>query len=82
MEKMLAPAKVSVPVHWKLPLAPSMSQCRTPSASAKKGSLRLPTNSRQGPAWTGVAVASMPTGVAWMSTSPAGSRVWAWLPVA
>jgi hypothetical protein len=82
MEKMLAPAKVSLPLQAKFPVAPSTSQCRTPSASAKKGSLRSPMNSRHGPAWTGAAVASKPTGVFWMSVSPPGSRVWASLPVA
>jgi hypothetical protein len=42
----------------------------------------LPTNSRQGPAWTGVAMASKPTEVASIRTSPRGSRVWASLSVA
>ena len=62
MEKMLAPAKMSAPVHSKIPGWPATNQCRTPSASAKKGSLRFPMNNRQRPAWTGIAVASKPTG--------------------
>ena len=74
MDKMFRSANASCPVHW--------NPWKEPSASAKNGSLRTPVNSRTGPAWTDRALASKPTGVSRMSTSPAGSGWRALSPVA
>src|SRR6267154_792671 len=48
--------KVSFPFHSNSPCAPLVNHSRTLSASAKKGSLRVPTNKRQAQASTGAVI--------------------------